>query len=102
MNQYNIKQLALEIKVLKIGKKQCTISVFKQIKDVEINFDEDFSLWGEVFATCLGRTCWWIVYSQNNLIFKCPKSDTRRLAVKMKMKKFANSLQNLEQLFIAV
>ncbi len=47
-NNYKITPLTVEISVLKIGKKQCTIAVFKQLKEQNLYWERanDIEIWG--------------------------------------------------------
>jgi len=71
-NNYKITPLTVEISVLKIGKKQCTIAVFKQLKEERIipEMIDEIEIWGEVYYS----QEWYIIYSYNKEIYKCLKS----------------------------
>jgi hypothetical protein len=70
-NNYKITPLTVEISVLKIGKKQCTIAVFKQLKKKNFRWDyvNDIEIWGEVYYS----EKWYIIFSYNKEIYKCSK-----------------------------
>ena len=74
-NNYKITPLTVEISVLKIGKKQCTIAVFKQLKEQNLYWERvnDIEIWGEVYYS----QEWYIIYSYNKEIYKCPKTEQK-------------------------
>jgi hypothetical protein len=70
-NNYKITPLTVEISVLKIGKKQCTIAVFKQLKEERIipEMIDEIEIWGEVYYS----QHWYIIYAYNKEIYKTIK-----------------------------
>lgn len=94
-NELTIKQLTVEVKVLKIGRKQCTISVFNQIPSVDLYEEEkeflysggyishysptihddwdDWELWGRVIY----KNEEYLVGSYDGVLFKSKLPDQK-------------------------
>lgn len=123
MNNLIVKQLVVSVKVLKIGTKQCTISVFNQIQSiplfkcrrvndyyvtdyVPLMYEDinEWQLWGRVRY----KNQTYLVASKDDLLFKCllpnrvemmkMSDDEDYIYWEEKIIKF----YNLHQLFIAV
>jgi len=75
INFPTITTLSVEVKALRIGKKQCTISVFKQLPEVKLTISnyEKVTLWGLVKY----KEYYVVFQSGNNLIkSKIPEKKT--------------------------
>ena len=74
----NITTTAISINVIKIGKRQMTLAVFKQLDKKEIDDIEDINIWGRVNYSIknsnIEYNVWddkhWIVYEHEGAIYK--------------------------------
>lgn len=80
-----ITTLSVEVKALRIGKKQCTISVFKQLPEVKLTFSnyKDVTLWGVVKYKEL-----FVVYQKENTLITSPFPKKKALTVEEVFNKF--------------